>query len=98
MWLIDYIRLMVLVNDKDLFYDIFASHNGLRKIPNIPDPNMQSTEDEVITSKYYSNIIKALVDKINNNAWDDDLYIDRESKPFSHKNADFEQWIKSDYL
>lgn len=93
-WILDFIELMTIVNDKNLFNEIFFDAYGIRRIPNPPISAVAYEEESITNSKSYTKIIKCLIEQIKQGEWEDSLYIDLESEPFDVENEKFTLWIK----
>ncbi len=81
-WILEFIELMTIVNDKNLFDEIFFDAYGIRRIPNPPISAVAYEEESITNSKSYTKIIKRLIEQIKQGALEDSLYIDVESEPF----------------
>ena len=95
-WVVDYLELIKISHKQKLFDEIFFAGPGVRKLPNIPDPTTESTQNSILSSKTYSKIIKKIIKKIKNNTWDDDLFIGCGSKPFASSDPLFSAWLDTD--
>lgn len=93
-WILEFIELMTIVNDKNLFDEIFFDAYGIRRIPNPPISAVAYEEESITNSKSYTKIIKRLIEQIKQGALEDSLYIDVESEPFDVENEKFILWIK----
>lgn len=92
-WLLNYIELIKISKTKGLFDEIFFDGPGIRKLPNIPNPEMESAVLSEHTKREYSIIIKTLIKKIKNGNLDDDLFVKWGSEPFSCAEPDFSKWL-----
>lgn len=100
-WLLDYLELIKISKTKNLFEEIFNDGPGVighRKLPNIPVYEMESAIFNVHTTREYSIIIKNLIKKIENGTWDDDLFVNWGSEPFSTAEPAFVKWTTPIYL